>query len=379
MGLTFAMGNDGGVSETIDEAPLSLLERPPSRAANVMAATGLTASLIIALLTVIPSRYAIQEPGPTYDTLATVDGLSLVEIEGAPTYDSSGELRLTTVSVLRGGSQKFTVGSVIAAFFSPASTVTPEETVFGDAADEEADKEASAQQWISSQESATVSALEARGTVVPATITVAEVMDTSHAVDLLQPEDVLVAGDGVDFVSYADLTAFLEGHLPGDTITLTVSRAGEKLDVDFALIGSEGDAKMGIYVDPSFDLPIDVTVGIDQVGGPSAGLMFALAIMDRLSPEDELDGALVAGTGQIDADGEIYPIGGIAHKLYGARAAGAEYFLAPVENCAEVVGHVPDGLSVYAVDQLDDAYAAMVAIGEHDTAGLPTCSADDNE
>ncbi|MBC7297294.1 MAG: signal protein PDZ, partial [Demequina sp.] len=111
----------------------------------------------------------------------------------------------------------------------------------------------------------------------------------------------------------------------------------------------------------------------------SAGMMFALAIMDQLTPDDELHGSHVAGTGVVDVDGQVYPIGGIALKMLGARAAGADYFLAPVENCDEVLGHVPDGLDVYSVDTLDDAYAAIVAIGKKDTSVLPRCNADNNK
>ncbi|PKQ25638.1 MAG: hypothetical protein CVT64_08885 [Actinobacteria bacterium HGW-Actinobacteria-4] len=130
---------------------------------------------------------------------------------------------------------------------------------------------------------------------------------------------------------------------------------------------------MGVWIDPDFDLPVQVSVQIDAVGGPSAGLMFSLAIMDLLSEEDELGGALVAGTGAINADGDIAPIGGIRLKMIGARNAGSTYFLAPVENCDEVAGHIPDGLHVIAVDTLDNAYAAVLGIGSGRTDGLPTC------
>ena len=132
---------------------------------------------------------------------------------------------------------------------------------------------------------------------------------------------------------------------------------------------------MGVSIDPTFDLPIKVKVDIDRVGGPSAGMMFALAIMDKLTPQDELNGAKVAGTGEIYVDGKVYPIGGIQYKLNGAREAGADYFLAPVANCPDVIGHIPAGLSVYAVNSLTDAYTAIVAIGEGKTDGLLTCSA----
>ncbi len=372
------MGNDGGVSEPMDDVHLSLSEQPPSRRANVMAATGLAASLLLAVLTVVPAQYAIEGPGPTFDTLSASDEEPLVEIKGATTYQSSGELRLTTVSVSNASTQRFTVGAVIEGFFSPARTVQPVEAVLGSAGDQKASEERSAEQWISSQESATVSALEALGHEVPATISVVEVLAESNATGKLEPGDVLVAVDGKDLVTYTDLSNSLKDRQPGDAVTLTVTRQGEEQTVSFDLIDVDGAALMGITVDPQFDPPIDVTVAIDKVGGPSAGMMFALAIMDQLTPADELNGAHVAGTGVIDVDGQVYPIGGIAHKMVGARDAGADYFLAPIENCNEVVGHIPDGLDVYAVDTLDDAYAAIVAIGNSDTSALPRCGVDNN-
>jgi len=151
-------------------------------------------------------------------------------------------------------------------------------------------------------------------------------------------------------------------------------REGARVDETFDTSDDgSGTAVMGIYVDPHFTLPIDVTVQIDSVGGPSAGLMFSLGIMDSLTEADELNGAEVAGTGTISASGDVGPIGGIRMKMWGAHDAGSAYFLAPVENCEEVVGNIPPGLSVFSVDTLDDAYDAIVAIGEGDTAALPTC------
>lgn len=372
------MGNDGCVSALMDDMNLSLSEQPPSRRANIMAATGLAASLLLTVLTVVPAQYAIEGPGPTFDTLSASDEVPLVQINGATTYQSSGELRLTTVSVSNASSQRFTVGAVIQGFFSAARTVQPVEAVLGSQQDQDVSQERSARQWITSQESATVSALEALGHEVPATISVVEILDESNAKGLLEVGDILAAADDKDLVSYRDLSDYLDSRQVGDTVTLTVKRGGEDQTVSFDLIDYDGAARMGITVDPQFDPPIDVTVGIDKVGGPSAGMMFALAIMDQLTPQDELNGAFVAGTGVIDVDGQVYPIGGIAHKMVGARSAGSDYFLAPVENCDEVVGHIPEGLDVYAVDTLDDAYAAIVAIGKNDTTGLPRCSADNN-
>jgi PDZ domain-containing protein len=209
---------------------------------------------------------------------------------------------------------------------------------------------------------------------VPAVITVAEVPDGSNAAGHLEKNDIIVGIDGTDIETYDDLASAMDAKSPGDPITVTVVRHGSRVDETFDTADDgEGNAIMGIYVDPTFDLPIDVTVAIDKVGGPSAGLMFSLGIMDKLTPEDELNGAKVAGTGTISASGDVGPIGGIRMKMWGAHDAGSQYFLAPVENCNEVKGNIPQGLNVFSVDTLDDAYQAIIAIGKGDTSSLPTC------
>ena len=157
------MGNDGSVTGPDDDVFLALSERPATRKAGVMAATGLLSSLLIAVLTVLPAPYAIEEPGPTYDTLAFKDGTPLVQIDGAPTYTSTGELRLTTVSLSTGDKQVFTIGRVLEAFVSSKSTVAPVERVYQSPQAQKQEAQQSADDWISSQEAATVSALEASG------------------------------------------------------------------------------------------------------------------------------------------------------------------------------------------------------------------------
>ena len=105
-------------------------------------------------------------------------------------------------------------------------------------------------------------------------------------------------------------------------------------------------------------------------------MMFALGIIDKLTPGSLNGGADVAGTGTISSEGDVGAIGGIRQKLYGARNAGAEYFLAPASNCDEVVGHIPAGLSVFSVATLSDSLAALDALRSGTAArvaGLPAC------
>lgn len=381
------MSNDGRVSAAPSPPPVgaddvdSSMPLPPARDPEehrsfVLAVTGLGTSLLIALLSVLPASFAIGGAGPTFDTLSEIDGVPLVEITGAPTYPASGELRLTTVSVSRGSSAPFTLGRVLRGWVDEATYVIPEEEVFGTPDEEQEFEEQSAQAWVSSQESATVAALEALGRPVPAELVVAEIIPESLANDMLELGDVIVAINGVEVPTFTALSDELAKLSPGDDVTVDYLRADQLEWATFeTLDNGEGGALMGLGIDPRFELPIDVTVQIDSVGGPSAGLMFSLAIMDMLTEADELSEARVAGTGTIDASGDVGPIGGIALKMHGAAQAGADYFLAPAENCDEVVGNVPSGLDVYSVDTLDDAYEVIVAIGDGNTGGLQSCSA----
>ncbi|WNM23911.1 YlbL family protein [Demequina capsici] len=348
-----------------------------TRREKVVAAAGLATSALVAVLALLPSPYAIGGPGPTYDTLGTgSDGTPLVSISGAPTYEPSGELRLVTVSVQDAGSRLMTMGSVLRGYLSSSAYTTPREAVFGTDQEADAVEQQSHQEWVTSQEAATVSALEALGTEVSATLTVAVVLDSSAASGVLQVGDVLTAVDGEHLDGFRDLSDAIAAHAVGDELTVTIDRDGITRDVQFALVAdADGNPIMGILVDPTFDLPIDVNVAIDTVGGPSAGLMFTLGIMDKLTEKDELNGAAVAGTGTIDSLGNVGAIGGIDLKMIGARRDGADWFLAPVANCSEVVGHVPDGLSVVAVKDIGEAYAAIEAIGAGQTEDLPTCEA----
>src|SRR6187549_1595861 len=159
-----------------------LLDDPVAqRRAAVLSVTGLAVSILIAVLTVMPAAFAIGGPGPTFDTLGEKDGVPLVQISGAPTYDSTGELRLLTVSVSDASDTPFTMGRVLAGWVSPKEYVVPREFVFG--TPEQADQVSQQAQtdWISSQESATVAALEELGQPVPAVISVAAVPEGSKA------------------------------------------------------------------------------------------------------------------------------------------------------------------------------------------------------
>jgi len=350
---------------------------PPLAPRAVTASLALVATLLLLTVMVfVRVPYAVSSPGPTRNTLGEVDGEPLIQVDGTRTYPSTGELRLTTVSVAGGPGYPVTLPQAIGGWLSGTRSVRPVEVVFPPNITQDQLDEQNEAAMTSSQENATVAALEELDYDVPATLHVAGAVEGSGAAGVVLDGDVLVTFEGAPVTSYTGLLDALGEVEPGATVTLGVLRDGEPLDLAVVTGQREGGgSQLGVFIDPRFDLPVDVTIRIEDIGGPSAGLMFALGIIDRLTPQDEVAGVVVAGTGTMDVDGTVGPIGGIQQKLAGARRDGATWFLAPADNCDEVVGHVPDGLSVVRVESLSDGRAAMEAIGAGDGDTLEACTA----
>lgn len=358
--------HDVPVSDPYEPAPA------PTRRAVTLSVSMVAAAGLVAAATLVPLPYVVQGPGPTIDVLGEDDGQRLITVDGG--HPGTGELRLTTVSVAGSPTQPLHLGQVLAGWLNPDKVVLPVEQVFQtDRTKEEIDADNEAA-MISSQEYATVAALEELGHVVPTTLTAVGVVVGSGAEGVLEEGDVLTTLDGVAVTSFSDLSARLGGTPPGTEVQVGLVRGGE--DVTVAITTGDdgsGGSILGVYIDPEFHLPVPVSIQIDKVGGPSAGMMFALGIIDLLTPEDEANGVVIAGTGTIDLTGEVGPIGGIELKMIGAVDDGATWFIAPLDNCDDVQGRVPDGLGVVAVENLAEARAAMVAIGSGATQGLPGC------
>lgn len=351
---------------------------PLTRRAALLSASLLTTALLGAALLLIPAPYAVTSPGPTLDTLGESDGKPLISISGAETYKSTGQLRLTTVSATGGPGYPSTALAVLRGWIDPTRLVVPVENVFpADSTQKEIDQQNQAE-MVSSQENATVAALEELGYTVPVTLKVQDTVKGSGAAGVLLPDDVLVSYQGTALTSYAVLIDQLAATDPGTEVTLGVQRDGADVDVTVVTSAKDGGgSQLGVLIDPSFDLPVDVDIRIEDIGGPSAGTMFALGIIDKLTPEDEANGQVIAGTGTMDLAGQVGAIGGIRQKLAGAERDGAKWFLAPVSNCDEVLGHVPDGLHVAAISTLSEARDAVAAIGAGKGDDLPTCTAAD--
>jgi PDZ domain-containing protein len=269
---------------------------------------------------------------------------------------------------------------VLRGWAQQARAVLPVESVFPANITRAQQEEQATAQMVSSQEAATAAALTELGYDIPVTLSVAAAVPGSGAEGVVEETDVLVALNGEPITTHLNLIEDLGRVNPGDDVVLGVLRDGEPMDLTITTTvapTAEGGerAALGVFVASEFDFPFEVNIQIENIGGPSAGLMFALAIVDRLTPEDELNGVTVAGTGTMETDGAVGAIGGIEQKMRGALRDGASWFLAPADNCAQVVGAIPDGLRVVKVATLHEARSAIEAIGAGTAESLPTCAA----
>ncbi|QKJ19135.1 YlbL family protein [Microbacterium hominis] len=341
------------------------------------------AMVVLLVLTFLPTDYVIQRPGPVYDTLGTAEAadgtdVPLISVEGAETFPTEGTLDLLTVQVVGNRDRTPTWLELATAWFDPRRAVLPIDAVFpaGQTTDER--NQQSAAMMVDSQKEATAAALSELGYDIAPIISVHSLVDESAAEGILQEGDVVVSAEGEPVADAEDLRAIVNAG-GGAPVEIAIERDGEPMTVEVTPkeVDVDGDATwlLGITLLTDYDFPFDVTIQLDNVGGPSAGMMFALGIMDTLTEEELTGGDSFAGTGTISGSGDVGPIGGIRQKMWGALEAGAQWFLAPVENCDEVVDNVPGGLRVFAIDTLDDALDALEAVRtDGDLDALPACT-----
>jgi PDZ domain-containing protein len=335
--------------------------------------TGLT-------LAVVPSPYVVEKPGPVFNTLGSAehDGeeRDLISIPDETVYPTEGSLDLLTVSVLGNPENRLNWLTVATAWFDSSQAVVPMESVFpADVTTEDRD-EANTVAMVNSQQDAIAAALTNLGYEYPSELSVVSLADDAAAAGIIEAGDLIESVNGNAVADINALREALSASGAGKPATIGLSRDGADLTVDVTPVEVDGAVVLGINVKSDYKFPIDVEIQLDKVGGPSAGMMFALGIIDKLTPGPLQGGADVAGTGTINQAGIVGPIGGIRQKLFGAQNAGADWFLAPTANCGEVTGHIPDGLTVFAVETLDEALTALEAIRtDADTSALPTCPA----
>ena len=324
------------------------------RGVTVIVGALITALLAIGVMTT-PLPYVVLKPGPTVNTLGSDNGKEVIHVTNAATSTSAGQLRLTTVGVQPQVSLVWAIRYWIAA----DDAVVPRDLIYPPNQTEQQVEQQNAQEFRSSQTSAETVALRELG--YPTEAVVVSVTTPGPSVGRLQRDDVITSIDGTKVTGAGKLTELIQGRPAGTTLTVGYTRAGVPGRVPITTKADKPGAppRIGVQVDQRQRHPFTVTIDLDKVGGPSAGLMFTLGIIDKLTPADLTGGKIIAGTGTIDDDGTVGPIGGIPQKLVGARQAGAQLFLVPQDNCAEALKNAVPGLPMAEVATVDDALAAM--------------------
>ncbi|MBT2489325.1 PDZ domain-containing protein [Streptomyces sp. ISL-96] len=359
----------------------------PRRTATMLASTLLLIALLCAGV-FIKVPYSEMSPGPTVNTLGEASGEPVLQISGRKTYPTSGHLNMTTVRVT-GADYRMNLVEAVYGWLAHDSVVVPHDTLYPDGKTEEQSTQENAEEFSQSQETAKTAALRELGIPVQTRVVVSTVLKNSPAEGKLHAGDVIKAVDGTPVKDPKDVAELVTKHEPTEKVVFTIVPAKEAAAAEKAgrePVGSEditittkkaGDddrAIVGIQAGPDHTFPFTIDIKLADVGGPSAGLMFSLGIVDKITPGDLTGGKFVAGTGTIDENGKVGPIGGIEMKTVGARNAGAEYFLTPSENCASAASDIPDGLTLVKVKTIDDAKKSLEKIRKGDTAGLPQCT-----
>lgn len=349
--------------------------RTPGRLAGGLLTAVFVLVILAAGLTFVGLPYVTLAPGPATNVLGSVDGTPVLGIEGATTYPTKGSLDFTTVVFDGGPGRKVTVYDLLGAWLSPDVDAVDASLYFPPEATAEQVEAENTEMMNESQVVAAATALRALGREVPTRVVVVDAPAGGPAAGVLQKGDEIVSVDGRAVRSTADVREVVQPTPPGTRLPIVIRRGGTERTVEVTTAASGDRSVIGVLLRLDYDLPITVTLNTGKVGGPSAGLMFSLAIYDALTPGALTGGQQIAGTGTIEDDGAVGPISGIAQKMVGAREAGARWFLAPAEECAATEGRVPDGMTVVRVSTFDQARQAVEDIAAGDTAALPRCTA----
>ncbi len=328
---------------------------------------------ILAIAFFLPVPFVKLAPGPTFNVIGEFDGTPVIAISGAEIFPTSGDLDMTTVRESGGPRGGLTFVDAIGSWFNASDAVVPREMIYPDDISGEDVKARNAALFSTSESNSIAAALNYLELPVHTKIVATAVIIGAQADEVFLPRDEILSVNGAPVSTPSDVVDAVQGSPVGTEFTFEIRRSAENMTLTVASgenPGAPGKPYLGISVGKLYSADFDINFTLSEVGGPSAGLMFATGIVDKLTPENLTGGNHIAGTGTITPEGVVGPIGGIRQKLAGARAAGAELFLMPEQHCAEAQGHIPNGLTVTPVTSLADAIKEM----SQWVAGMPVTS-----
>lgn len=324
---------------------------------------------LVVLVTVLLARsvpYIVFMPGSATEVQPLI---TIESHDGEPSYveDAEGDILFTTVST------RFPSGfEVLYRLLDDRNDVAPSELYLGTQSSEE-NRSFNLSLMTDSKDRASKVAMERAGYTVEVTPTGAVIvnLDPSYpSAAVLRPGDTVVAADGEPIGTSDELAAAILAHEPGESIELVIERIGEPgtttVEAELAENPEKaGKAQLGVSLQdrPAYEFPFEVQIDSGDVGGPSAGLAFTLALLDRLTPGRITGGARVAVTGTIQLDASVGPVGGVRQKVEGAVREGATLFLVPSAEYEDAVDAADGRLDVRRVDTLDEALDVLESIG----------------
>ena len=350
--------------------------KPTRKLLSRIASWGFTVVLVGGGLyaTLAPTPYLVEQPGPVYNVLSRIAGTPMITVNGKKTYPTTGSLNMLTVTLKGTSARGASWLDVGLAKIDPSLSIVKITDIYPPGWDDAKLNQDADLMMLDSQANAKAAALNLLGIPYSSSIKVTQVSKSGPAGAFLKAGDTVVTANGKVSTGIDQLRSFVAADKGTKPVILVIERAGIKSTVSITPKLIQGEWRLGIYVQevPTFPFKIDIQVG--DVGGPSGGQILALAIYDKLTPGSLTGGQNIAGTGTVNPQGKIGPIGGIRQKMYGASRAGIKYFLAPDSNCDEVVGHIPEGLNVFKVHTLQDSLKALAAIKNGSTKDLPICT-----
>ena len=327
----------------------------------------LSITLLVAVgLSLLPAPYVIDRPGPTYDTLGVVsidgDDVPLISLPDDPGYEQRAELRVTTVTRVGNPDAMPSWVEVVGAWLSPQRSLTPVDQAFPPGVTVEANQEAARIEMENSQQESIAAALSYLDIDYESFLQVVNAIEGGPSEGVIEAEDIILEAAGQPVSDVTTLRGIIADNGVQTPLRISVERSGVTEMVEVIPRMSEGDTPIpviGVLVSGVYDFPVEVEIELGSVGGPSAGLMFALGLVEKLTSEQIAGSLKVAGSGTISASGDVGPVGGIRHKVYGAAESGAELFLVPADNCDDLAGLAPGGITVIPVASLSEAVSAL--------------------
>jgi Lon-like protease len=328
------------------------------------------------LLVVIPVPFVSWSPGGSRDILGTIDNQPIISVSGIDTYPTTGRLDMTILSSTPADA-RLSLPQALLAYWLRARDALPREVVYDPGKSVEQVSNEDAEMMETAQDDAVVAALRANGDKVIERPAVYSVTVGGPAHQKLRPGDLVTSVDGRATPTEKAVRTAIQKRQVGDTVVFTVIRNKEERRVKVVTAESTTQSDtpvVGITLATGYDYQPEISFDFgQQIGGPSAGLVFALAIYDKITEGPLLAGRHVAATGTIAPDGRVGRIGAIQQKIAGAEKAGATDFLVPGGNCGDLAGLRTD-LNLVRVNTLRDAITALEILNTPGAPGpLPRC------